>query len=420
MDADSLDRYLPLRETIAPSDSAAVADVVRRAAESAETVYPMGGGTALEYGPRPTRAGLGLSLAGLDRVVDYPSRDLTITVEAGMTVAALQKTLAAERQRLPVDVPLAERATVGGAIAAAAEGPGRFRWGTLRDYVLGLRAVDGAGMEFAAGGRVVKNAAGYNLCRLMVGSLGTLGVVTQATLMVRPLPVCSRWIVCGVADFAMAERLLADLVHTETLPTAIEWLVGPAWAANASLADCGPASTGWLVVGFEGTEAEVDWMLDSLAGQWRRAGVGSAAVIGGDHSESFRRELADFSAGPDDTTSGVVVRITVLPSAVVPTVAQFLLLLPDASIQAHAGDGVIVARLHIEIGAVVPMLRDLLRPLVDDVGGALVVLRGPAEAELDAATVWGPPPPGFDAMRAIKRQFDPKNILNPGRFIFGA
>ena len=117
--------------------------------------------------------------------------------------------VAAQRQRLPIDVAQPDRATIGGAVALNAAGPRRYAYGTMRDYLLGFTAVDGTGMTFSGGGRVVKNAAGYNMCRLMAGSLGTLGIVTQVTLMVRPLPEASALLVCEVPDFNMAEKLLA-------------------------------------------------------------------------------------------------------------------------------------------------------------------------------------------------------------------
>ena len=111
---------------------------------------------------------------------------------------------------------------MGGAVAVDAAGPRRYGYGTIRDYVLGLRGVDGRGTVFSAGGRVLKNAAGYNLCRLLAGSLGTLAVVTQATLLVRPLPETSALAACDLRDLAAAERLLAALVGSGTLPVAVE------------------------------------------------------------------------------------------------------------------------------------------------------------------------------------------------------
>ena len=144
-----------MTEIVEPDQPEGVADLVREAAHAQTPVYPLGGRTG-EPWRTPRRGGRGLSLARLNRLVDYPARDLTVTVEAGMTVAELQRQLAAYGQRLPVDIPQPERATLGGAVAANSSGPRRYGFGTLRDYLLGLRAVDGRGCEFAGGGRVVK------------------------------------------------------------------------------------------------------------------------------------------------------------------------------------------------------------------------------------------------------------------------
>ena len=200
--------------------------------QSRHAVYPLGGGTSLDFGLPAAQPGIGFSLAGLNRVVDYPARDMTITVEAGITLANLADMLADERQWLPIDVPQPERATLGGVIATDVSGPRRYGYGTLRDYVIGISAVDGRGMTFKGGGRVVKNVAGYDFCKLLTGSLGTLGVITQVTLKLKPLVERSALVACDVRDWHAAERLLAGVVTSATTPTAIELLAGPAWESS--------------------------------------------------------------------------------------------------------------------------------------------------------------------------------------------
>ena len=263
---------LPLTETLTPASQTDVAEAVRNAGNNGAAVYPIGGGTRLDYGVKPTRPGIGLSLAKLNRVVDYPADDLTISVEAGATIGELSRQLAAQRQRLPVDVLQPERATVGGAVALNATGPRQYGYGTMRDYLLGFTAVDGTGMTFSGGGRVVKNAAGYNMCRLMAGSLGTLGVITQVTLMVRPLCEASVLLTCDLPDFAVAERLLAGLVRSLVRPVAIELLAGRD-GDNPVLGPAGDGAVGRLCVGFEGATAEVDWMVGQLRKEWAAEGV---------------------------------------------------------------------------------------------------------------------------------------------------
>lgn len=412
-------QILPLSETVTPPDQAAVAEVVRRAWESGTPIYPIGGGTGLHYGVRPKRPGLGLSLAGLDRVIDYPARDLTITVEAGVTVAELAGRLASERQRLPVDIPRAERATVGGVVATNFSGPRRYLWGSLRDYVIGIHAVDGRGMAFSGGGRVVKNAAGYNICRLLTGSLGTLGVITQVTLMVKPMPETSALVACDVADFDVAERLLAELVHSRTLPAAIELLVGPAWPLDHGLAAESRSAAGRLVVGFEGTSAEVDWMIDELGGQWRRSSGVSPGEIRGDSCAGAWQSLTEFPTnGSASDEARLCAEINVLPSAVVDLVRLLLEVDQKCSIQAHAGDGVIRVQFSREPKQVVAELADRVRPAAAEAAGSTIVSSYPGSVELSRGDVWGPAASGAEVMQSLKSRFDPKGILNPDRFAY--
>ena len=263
---------LPLVETQSPADQAELAAAIARAYTDGTPIYPIGGGTSLGYGTTPTHSGIGLSLTRLDRVVDYPSGDMTITVEAGITLERLATTLAADGQWLPIDVPQSAAATLGGAIATATSGPRRFGFGTLRDYVIGISAVDGRGVPFKAGGRVVKNVAGYDFCKLLTGSLGTLGVITQVTLKLKPLCQRSAFLVCDLDNFSDAGRLLAALVNSATTPSAVELLVGPYWHDNAALGLQTAGSTGRLAVGLEGTSDEVDWMLNRLAEESRARG----------------------------------------------------------------------------------------------------------------------------------------------------
>lgn len=343
---------LPLTETLAPASAAEVADIVRRACENGSPVH--------------------VSLKKLNRVIDYPADDMTITVEAGVTIAELNRRLVERRQWLPVDVAWPERATVGGAIAANAAGPRRFGYGTMRDYLLGFSAVDGAGTIFLGGGRVVKNAAGYNMCRLIAGSFGTLGIITQATLMVRPMPETSGLLTCEVRDFELAETLLAALVHLPVQPVSVELEAGLSADENPLCGAIDRKNVARLCVGFEGAAVEVAWMLDRLAKEWKSLGMTSPAITPRLADDRYWRWSAAFAA--DET-------IFVLPSELVRTVSELRRESPECAIRAHAGDGIIWVR-----------------------------------GEGRAARGEGASNPAFRIARAIKERFDPKNILNPGRF----
>src|SRR5688572_28442401 len=220
---------LTINEILVPTTSTGVADAVRSAHDARRPVYPLGGCTALDYGIAPAREGVGLDLTGLARIVDYTPRDMTILVEAGVRMADLEATLAAEGQTLPIDVPRADVATIGGVVATNWNGPRRYGHGTIRDYVIGIHAVDGRGVPFKGGGRVVKNVAGYDFCKLLTGSLGTLGVIMQLALKVRPLTESTRTVVAACADVATVGILLDRLAMLPAQPVTIDYLLGTGW-----------------------------------------------------------------------------------------------------------------------------------------------------------------------------------------------
>jgi glycolate oxidase FAD binding subunit len=431
---------LPLEQTIAPTDESAVAALVAAARKSGTPVYPIGGGTSLDYGPRPVRPGVGLRMDRMDRVLDHPADDLTITVEPGLTLAELNRHLAAKRQWLPIDAPEADRATVGGIVATNACGPRRYAHGTIGDYLIGVRAIDGCGEVYAGGGRVVKNAAGYNLPRLMVGSLGTLGVITQATFMVRPLPTHSALVICDVSSFQQAECLLAALGRSRTTPMIVELLAGPA-LAQCPLPLLPDKAAARLAVGFEGGAAEVQGMANVLCDEWQALGADGLTTIVGARVDAVWNWLSESPA---------LLQINVLPSRLAEVTEQVAAKLPAMPLQAHAGNGVL--RIYRATGrSLLPggtdvqgqpessksleqfransshsasetygdfagLVRNTLRPIAVAAGGLMTVLATPADIELAPAEIWGPPRPGGALMRSIQQRFDPAGILNPGKF----
>ena len=403
---------LPLTATLTPATQEETQVAVQDAFRQGTPVYTIGGGTSLDYGLPARQPGLGLSLTGLNRVVDYPARDLTITVEAGMTLAALRDTLAAENQWLPIDAPQSATATLGGLIATNFSGPRRFGYGTMRDYLIGVTAIDGRGVLFHGGGRVVKNVAGYDFCKLLIGSLGTLGVVVQATLKVTPQPEASALLVHPLANLAEAEPLLEALVNSRTTPVAVELLAGPAWSADPALAPL-PTSQA-LVVGLEGTGPEVQYMQRQLLQEWEQLGAQGRAVSPS-HVPGLWERMTEFAA----ERQGLVVQASVVPSAVVGLAQKIQSIAGDVSILAHAGSGTVVARLpSIEPADVAPTMIRTIQPAVRAANGSVTALALPAEAERTRQVVWGPATEGEPLMRSVKEQFDPQGLLNPGRFIY--
>ncbi len=277
---NSVSEFLPVTQVLEPESTDEVCQCVRDAVAQGVSIYPIGGGTSLNFGLPARSAGVGISLEKMNQIVDYPARDMTVTVGAGMTMARLNETLAEHGQRLPIDVPQRETATLGGIVATNFSGPRRYGCGTMRDFVIGIEAVDARGEKFKGGGRVVKNVAGYDFCRLLIGSLGTLGIITQLTFKLRPIVAESRIVACGLRDGNHTERLLAALVESQATPTAIEVLAGPAWHADPALGDLFDADVrAVLLVGLEGTGAEVAWMVETLRAEWQALRYRSRRVL---------------------------------------------------------------------------------------------------------------------------------------------
>ncbi|QDU94291.1 FAD-binding oxidoreductase [Lignipirellula cremea] len=409
------DTLLPLTHWEHPDSNESVQDIVRQAYAEQTPLYPVGGGVSLDYGLPARQPGVGLSLQGLNRIVDYPARDLTATVEAGVTLSQLNQVLAQEGQCLPIEAPHGDKATLGGITATAWCGPRRYSTGSVRDFVIGVSAVDGRGESFRGGGRVVKNVAGYDFCKLLTGSLGTLGVITELTFKLRPIPQRSALLACAVADYNQAEGLLASLVHSKTTPAAIELLSGPAWSELPGLAEIGAAPhPRYLVVGFSGSDAEVDWSLKTLRQEWKQQQVEATRVWEQQEAAAMWSALTDFSEGD----SALTLKATSAPSGTGPLMQQMEMLAPGCSLQAHAGNGVILAR-YDEFPAE-GLSRTLIRRLLPQARahhGSVVILKNPSGSEMTAQACWGGGEGSFDLMRTVKQQFDPRNLLNPGRFV---
>jgi glycolate oxidase FAD binding subunit len=407
---------LPLTETLAPQSQEELAERIARGYASDTAMYPLGGGTSLANGLAARRQGWGLATSGLNRVVDYPSRDMTITVEAGMTIEALADILSENRQRLPIDAPHAGIATIGGVVATATSGPRRYGQGTIRDYVIGISAIDGRGVAFKAGGRVVKNVAGYDFCKLLTGSRGSLAAITQVTLKLRPLSEATALVACDVASLDEAESLLAALVRSAATPVAIELLSGPAWADDPALGPAAKDCCARLVVGVEGTEPEVGWMIGQLLGEWRAAGIVAPRTVLGGEAAGLWSRLIEFPAASD---AALVVKANLPPSAVCRFAQTAKSFDAGCSIAAHAGNGIVYVRYpEFSAGDALRVLVAGLQPAAASAGGQAIVYACAAGIELTHQAVWGPPSAAAAIMRAVKSKFDPKGLLNPGLSIF--
>ncbi len=400
-------------EILPTSTDEVCAALAENASGEQRAVFPVGGRTALHYGYAPQTPGVALSTHNLHRVIDYPARDMTITVEAGICIDNLADTLKAEGQRLPIDVAQSSRATLGGVLATDTNGARRFGFGTMRDYVIGITAVDAAGKPFHAGGRVVKNVAGYDLCKLMIGSLGTLAVVTEVTLKLKPLPESSTLLWCRFDGWQDLDAALEGLLRSDTRPVAVEALNSEAAHDVVSESRLELPTNGPIACfGFEGTQRETDWQMERLTNELKQANVAELAQVSHEQSESLWFALADFAVTSEEP---LTFQAALRPSRTI----EFVKLATDAgvSIVAHAGDGVVIGHLPDDV-TTLEAAQSVLDPLQQMAarGDGDLIIFDCAEDWKQSIPVFGERMTHWGLMDKIKQQLDPNNLLNPGRF----
>jgi len=413
-DTCRIDDFGPL-PVMRPQSVAEIGDIVRRAAAENQAIYPIGGRTLLHIGLPPARPGIAVDLRSLSQVLDYPARDMTITVQTGITVARLQTLLAGENQRLPIDVPHAEEATLGGVLAANVSGPRRLGFGTWRDYVIGISTVNDEGQETKAGGRVVKNVAGYDLCKLHTGALGTLGIISQVTLKLRPLPEGTALITFG-CETAALDRLLDQLHTTRTRPICLDVLNQPAIRALARETRLNLPETPWvIVVGFEDTSDAVGWQVRQLLQELAPGDIHGLEARAGAACKPLWRGLIEHTASGERLSF----KANLLPNAVAAFCRQAATLAETIRLHAHAGSGIVHG--HLDGDLTLPRVAAMLKELIDTAvraEGNLVLPRCPIEWKRELP-VWGRERGDHWLMCQIKDKMDPRHLFNPGRFVAG-
>ncbi len=399
-----------------PGSREEVSAVVSAAAEAEVPVVPWGGGTAASVGTPAARPGVVVGTRRLARLVEHEPGDLTVTVEAGMTIAELQAALRGRGQWLSLDPADTERATVGGVLAANASGPRRHLYGTARDLLIGVTVVTADGTVVKGGGKVVKNVAGYDLPKLFIGSYGTLGVIVEATFRLRPVPDAERLVALRFDRLRDAAAAVRALTASDLIPSAVELL-----DATAAAPLLGGTSTVLLVVGFDGLPEQIEWQCAELAGL--------AAHHGGRDAMPLPPEVWPKLAGAARAAFAVataVMAFGVLPTQVAELMEQGAHVARARGLQAawaaHAGIGVVTAALLAErqppepgaVAAVLGEWREMARA-----GGGSATLEWAPLAVKSQVPVWDDPGAARRIMQRIKAQLDPKGILNPGRFVAG-
>lgn len=299
-------------------------------------------------------------------VIDYPARDMTITVGALMTVGRLREVLKQENQQLPIDIA-DDTMTVGDLVARDISGPRQFGYGTLRDYLIGIEAIDGTGRVFHAGGRVVKNVAGYDLCRLLIGAEGKLGMLRQLTFKLKPLPVEQHLSAAGFRTLKDLDSALDRLNLTSSTPQILDVLNPAAAELLLSNVDNTIASQprvqlqAYLVSGFDGSRKACDWQTKTIAEELHGTADFVTSVARPGAVADYCRSAMAFSADFKAAQSAWAAKVVTLPSQVV----SVLQVAKDFGLLAcgRAGNGIVYLRSHSIVDAA--GLRQQLTNIVD-------------------------------------------------------
>lgn len=442
---------------VLPSSRESIAQVIRWASAQRLAVVPWGGGTQMALGNVPSRVDLVLDLSRYHRVLDYQPADLTATVETGISLGTLQRELAPGGKFVPLEAPLPGRATVGGILASNASGPLRYGYGLPRDWLIGVSVVMADGVEAKAGGKVVKNVTGYDLNKLYIGSLGTLGVIVEATFKLAPRPAALAALAAGFSSLREGAEAGASLLRQVFAPQGVQLIdsevtrralpaiwgaeseteVAPYAGSDAVASNGSPTRNPALALAFFSGPGgkSLQRRLEEAQRLLRGLGARDLAKLGELEARPALERLTDLGWN-GDTAPYLGIKVSVPPSAVARLVQGFDetkvagrhdpqtqgLCLGLPAVAADPGTGAI--RLiwwagpdgeDTDSSAVLQTI-GRIRKLAREAGGFAVVERCPlaVKKEID---VWGGPPQGIQIMRRIKQKFDPLGTLNPGRFV---
>jgi glycolate oxidase FAD binding subunit len=420
---------------VKPASRDEISDIVKFCAAEKLTVVPCGARSKLSMGAPPARYDVALDLTRLDHIVAYDPSDLTLSVEPGIPLQRLAGVLAGHRQFLPLAVPFLSQATAGGTIASGVHSPLRQAYGTARDFLLGIDFVAGDGAQVKSGGTVVKNVAGYDLHKLMIGAMGTLGIITKLNFRTFPSTGATR---VFIASFAPAESALdfrrriaqspLRLLTMDILnPGAVEILT----SSIAARFEPGPAPVDrlpkdrWAVcVTFSGAGAVLDRYERELKQMAQQANCDHCEILGDENKPaSFGRVREFVPIALESSPATVMLKLSVLPA----TLDEIFASVSNA-VQTDALHWALVAAgIGVSYIALLPngsgehsfqRVQRAARLIVETcarLGGNATIPWAPAEWK-NLLQIWGPDRADFEQMRKLKNVFDPAGILAPGRF----
>ncbi len=416
--AYAVDGMVP-RAVVSPGSVEEVSKLLVTATAEKLGVVPRGNGTKMATGGIPRKLDVVLSMLRINRITEHDVPNLSLSVEAGITLSAVQKQLAGigKGSFLPLDPPYTEKATIGGIIASNGSGPRRYLYNSARDLLLGLKAVLPNGDVVAFGGKTVKNVSGYDMTKLLVGSWGALGVITEITTKLLPLPEASATLLVTFDDLTKAGSLARKVLHSVLLPSAMELMDEK--AAGRLL---GGKARYLTAFSLEGVGEAVERQVAEIGQMAQKEGATDTKVLGAEEERIFWVRVRDFALAAD---ASVILRANFVISKQAEILGRFETLAQAAGVECafigHAGNGILTCYLLGDMSAKMGDLADLIGRFTAEAAkqeGNLIVEAAP-RALKEKVNVWGQPRSDYVVMRRLKEKVDPAGILNPGRFVGG-
>jgi glycolate oxidase FAD binding subunit len=381
-----------------PGSVEETSELLRFAADEGLAVSPRGGGTKASLGNPPRGLDLILSTARMNEVIEHVPGDQVVRVQAGIELQDLQDRLAGSDQMLGIDPPEKDAgATIGGIVAANSSGPRRHRYGTIRDLIIGITVVLSDGTVAKAGSKVVKNVAGYDLSKLFTGSLGTLGVIAECNFRLHPRPKAARTVAAELESTQAAGEAAQAILHAQLVPSAVELY----WGEDERL----------LTLLIEGIPPGVEAQSDTASYLLR--GFGEVRTLTAEEADSL---------GPPGAGDEVAIKISAPPAELTGVLDSVLGACSRRGVAprvtGHAGIGVTYLALSGADEEAYAQIVDELREIWSRRGGNVVV-REASPSFKERVETWGPLGSRLELTRRVKQKFDPRGIMNPGRFAGG-
>jgi len=427
--AYALDGKRP-KAIVSPRTMDQISRIIAYANQQHLAVIPMGSGTKMGMGGIPKKMDIVLSTRRLNRITDCDIDNLTFSAESGMTLSEVQKHLAKEGRGyfLPLDPSFTDKATLGGIVATNSSGPKRFLYGTARDLIIGMKTVFPNGDLVVSGGKTVKNVSGYDMCKLLIGSFGTLGIICEITFKILPLPEKEATLLVPFKTLGELDGFVQEVIRSQLVPASIETLNATAVIKMKYRVSLPEEGKYVVAIGLEGVAESIERQESALGNVGEKHGALQSAVLISEGHQGFWNALRDFSKGlakryPDLIALKSNFLISKYGKMIESYENIFKGMGMDFAFICHSGNGILYSyvladkNVQSKTETLVKLIKKLTYEAVKNEGN-LVVESSPFSIK-KKGDVWGRSRSDHQVMRRIKKQFDPAGVLNPGRFLGG-